>query len=93
MLKKPVGNRRRPWFARASSTALVIFCLGGPGGFAANLDSAVDKISTATPIKHVIIIVGENRSFDHLYATYEPKNRDERMLNLLSAGIVIDPAR
>ncbi len=24
---------------------------------------------TATPIKHVIIIVGENRSFDHLFAT------------------------
>lgn len=23
---------------------------------------------TATPIKHVIIIVGENRSFDHVFA-------------------------
>jgi phospholipase C len=26
-----------------------------------------------TPIKHVIIIVGENRTFDHLFATYKPK--------------------
>src|SRR5262249_35570104 len=40
------------------------------------------------PIKHVIIIVGENRSFDHLFATYVPKNRHERVLNLLSEGIV-----
>src|ERR1700751_4327486 len=51
-------------------------------------DRAVDRIPTASPIKHVIIIVGENRSFDHLYATYVPKNQDERGLNLLSEGIV-----
>jgi len=43
---------------------------------------------TATPIKHVIIIVGENRSFDHLYATYVPKRKEEKVLNLLSEGIV-----
>jgi hypothetical protein len=50
--------------------------------------NAVEKIRTASPIKHVIIIVGENRSFDHLFATYEPKSRDERVLNLLSERIV-----
>jgi phospholipase C len=54
----------------------------------ADPDSAVDKIPTATPIKHVIIIVGENRSFDHLYATYEPPKHNERVLNLLSERIV-----
>jgi phospholipase C len=43
---------------------------------------------TATPIKHVIIIVGENRSFDHLFATYVPKSRSEKVRNLLSEGIV-----
>src|SRR5215471_18876794 len=53
-----------------------------------DLDKAVDKIPTASPIKHVIIIVGENRSFDHLFATYEPKNRNERVLNLLSERII-----
>jgi phospholipase C len=36
----------------------------------------------------VIIIVGENRSFDHLYATYVPKNKSQRVLNLLSEGII-----
>ena len=42
---------------------------------------------TATPIKHVIVIVGENRSFDHLFATYVPK-QGETVNNLLYEGIV-----
>src|SRR3974390_551996 len=54
--------------------------------YAADPDKAVDKIPTASPIKHVIIIVGENRSFDHLFATYVPKHG--RVLNLLSEGII-----
>jgi phospholipase C len=49
--------------------------------------AVADDRATATPIKHVIIIVGENRSFDHLFATYVP-NRGERVLNLLSEGII-----
>ena len=51
-------------------------------------DRAVDKIKTASPIKHVIIIVGENRSFDHVFATYKPKTNDETVANLLSRKIV-----
>ena len=51
-------------------------------------DKAVDKIPTASPIKHVIIIVGENRSFDHLFATYVPRHGDEKVLNLLSERII-----
>src|SRR5271168_1181106 len=43
--------------------------------------------NTASPIKHVIIIIGENRSFDHVFATYVPKN-GETVNNLLSEGIV-----
>src|SRR5262245_59745507 len=46
------------------------------------------SLKTASPIKHVIIIVGENRSFDHLFATYVPRSRHESVLNLLSQGIV-----
>jgi phospholipase C len=42
---------------------------------------------TATPIKHVIVIIGENRSFDHVFATYVPK-KGEKVWNLLSQGIV-----
>jgi phospholipase C len=43
--------------------------------------------NTTTPIKHVIVIYGENRSFDHLYATYTPKT-EEAVNNLLSQGIL-----
>ncbi len=42
---------------------------------------------TVTPIKHVIIIIGENRTFDQVFATYQPKH-GQKVLNLLSEGIV-----
>ena len=42
---------------------------------------------TRTPIKHVIVLIGENRTFDHLFATYAPKSRDS-VKNLLSEGII-----
>jgi phospholipase C len=42
---------------------------------------------TKTPIKHVIVIIGENRTFDHVYGTYTPKP-GETVSNLLSKGIV-----
>jgi phospholipase C len=54
----------------------------------ASVASAKDpSTATNTPIKHVIVIIGENRSFDHVFATYEPKN-GETVWNLLSEGIV-----
>ena len=55
---------------------------------AASPPAPAKSLKTATPIKHVIIIVGENRSFDHLFATYTPKDKDDKVLNLLSEGIV-----
>jgi phospholipase C len=42
---------------------------------------------TTTPIKHVIVIIGENRSFDHVFATYQPKS-GQTVWNLFSEGIV-----
>jgi phospholipase C len=42
---------------------------------------------TASPIKHLIVIIGENRSFDHVFATYVPK-KGESVDNLLSKGII-----
>ena len=44
--------------------------------------------ATLTPIKHVVIIIGENRTFDHIFATYAPVNKGENVMNLLSQGIV-----
>jgi phospholipase C len=42
---------------------------------------------TNTPIKHVILLIGENRTFDHVFATYTPP-KGQSVHNLLSEGIV-----
>ena len=43
--------------------------------------------TTTTPIEHLIVIVGENHSFDNVYGTYRPR-RGQHIDNLLSKGIV-----
>ena len=53
----------------------------------ADTDNPNSKSETRTPIKHLIVLIGENRSFDHLFATYVPKSGDP-IVNLLSEGIV-----
>jgi phospholipase C len=85
----------RKWHEKATAymltLAISLLGFGAParaGNDGNNPDKPVDAIKTATPIKHVIIIVGENRSFDHLFATYEPMKKNETVLNLLSEGIV-----
>jgi phospholipase C len=42
---------------------------------------------TRSPIKHAIVIIGENRTFDHIFATYQPTN-GETVSNLLSKDII-----
>jgi len=44
-------------------------------------------VNTASPIKHVIVVVGENRSFDHVFGAYTPR-RGQTISNLLSKGII-----
>ena len=84
--------QRLPWQPRRTAfvLALAAWTIGyAPTGHATQeVDRNVDSIKTVTPIKHVIIIVGENRSFDHLFATYVPANKHEKVHNLLSEGIV-----
>ncbi len=41
-----------------------------------------------TPIHHVIIVIGENHSFDNVFATYQPADPSQQVWNLLSQGIV-----
>ncbi len=55
---------------------------GGPIGEGNNRDR-----DTKSPIKHVIVIMGENRTFDHVFATYKARN-GEFVDNLLSKGII-----
>jgi len=67
-----------------ASLALLQFSVGVP---MANANNEQKSGNTRTPIKHVIVIIGENRSFDHVFATYKPKN-GEHVWNLLSEGII-----
>ena len=57
------------------------------GGLLVSSAEAKEPSKTRTPIKHVIVIIGENRTFDHVFATYKPKEA-ERVHNLLSEGII-----
>lgn len=74
---------------RNTTVAAMILQLSIGSAFAAG--PVVPKHSrdneTSTPIKHVIVIIGENRSFDHVFATYVPK-KGEKVFNLLSQGVV-----
>src|SRR5215475_11244368 len=69
--------------------ALFQFSIGGPLASANDDDHGQKRSDTTSPIKHVIVIIGENRSFDHVFATYKPKH-GESVWNLLSEGIIKD---
>jgi phospholipase C len=61
----------------------------GPAGPTANSgpDPAA-SVATATPIKHVVVIFGENISFDHYFATYPAaqNNAGETAFHVLDGG-------
>ena len=81
------GNGLRVGLA---SLALLQFSVGAPVVTAhegQNGNQNEDRREDSTPIQHVIVLIGENRTFDHLFATYVPKN-GESVKNLLSEGII-----
>lgn len=49
--------------------------------------SSTTYAASNTPIKHLIVVVGENVTFDTLYGTYIPP-ANQSILNLVSQGIV-----
>lgn len=73
-------NRQRS-AAAVAGALLTLSALG-----AAHADSP-EESSTETPIKHVILIIGENRTFDQVFGTFRPVH-GQRVRNLLSEGIV-----
>ncbi len=72
----------------ASMFALLVN-LGAPAPAVAQTPAKRSALNTptASPIKHVIVIIGENRSFDHVFSTYKPKS-GQTVSNLLSKGII-----
>jgi phospholipase C len=76
--------KARQHFVVGASLFALLANLGAPA-YAADVQK---KAPAATsPIQHVIVIIGENRTFDHVYATYRPK-QGQHVANLLSKGIV-----
>jgi phospholipase C len=71
---------------RVCFVAVTVFQFSLAGPLAGTLQ-ADEKEHTRSPIKHVIVLIGENRTFDHLFATYVPKSHDS-VSNLLSKGII-----
>jgi phospholipase C len=70
-----------------ATLALFQFTVGASLASVAPPPQGNPSTDTRTPIKHVIVIIGENRSFDHVFATYKPK-AGESVRNLLSEGII-----
>ena len=81
---------RQPQRYRSVLVAVAIALPGmGISGSASSADpgATTDGSKTASPIKHVIVVVGENQSFDHLYGAHVPPSGDS-ISNLLVKGIV-----
>lgn len=74
---------------RAVVTAAILSLVGH------NAAGAADRLggshrndgNTTSPIRHVVVIIGENRTFDHIFSTYQPR-QGQTVDNLLSKGIV-----
>jgi phospholipase C len=67
--------------------ALVLAALIAAAAQACAGPLAANDDNTTTPIKQIIIILGENRSFDHIFGTYVPQP-GQSVMNILSEGIV-----
>ena len=65
--------------------ALCFTLFAAPPAASAGENSASRK--TATPIKRVIVLIGENRTFDNLFGTYVPRH-GQHVSNLRTKGIV-----
>ena len=74
------------WRSSAILALVALMSLAIPASALNNGPDDDREPKTASPIKHVILIIGENRTFDNIYATYVPKHGT--VSNLLSKGII-----
>src|SRR5579863_2151708 len=70
-----------------ASVAVTALGVVTTAAFAFDPDNSADRVHTTTPIKHVIVVLAENSSFDHAFGTFRPRN-GQHIHNLLSTGIV-----
>jgi hypothetical protein len=84
----PAPRRARRYHSAFVDVAIALLGMGIAGSASsAEPGAATDRPTTASPIKHVIVVIGENRSFDHLHGTHVPPSGDS-ISNLLLKGIV-----
>jgi len=85
----PIGTRLLKGVRLSLASAAMLQLMLGQPVLAYAESSQVNAPPRATTrIQHVIVIVGENRSFDHLFATYKPAKPTESVDNLLYQHIV-----
>jgi len=84
-------SQKRKWRLRAALSATLAALIAFPiPASAQNRNDGGDgdhHHRTETPVKHVIVLIGENRTFDHVFATYVPRSEDS-VRNLLSEHII-----
>jgi len=84
----PAASNKDAQFRPDAKQNIVLVQKGSdPHGTNPPYDSDDHSRYTRSPIKHVILIIGENRTFDHVFATYTPP-KGQTVSNLLSKGIV-----
>ena len=72
------ANLRTSRVATTSNSRETVHNGGAPSGLG----------NPRSPIRHLIVVVGENRSFDNVFGTYVPSNPTQTVWNLLSQDIV-----
>jgi len=91
-IKKAVLTSLHCLHTLSIALAVIQFGIGGQLAIPVQAAVAVNIAPTGdpdsvTPIKHLIVLIGENRTFDHLFATYVSPSGDH-VQNLLSEGII-----
>jgi phospholipase C len=82
------GRNHLAWGVSAAlSFSLLASTVGVADDKSEDRDGA-DAVKTVSPIKHVIILIGENRGTDHTFGVYKPRGKHQTISNLLSKGIV-----
>ena len=79
-------TRNRLLLTTALSGALLALAAGSTAVADDDRDDAHGR-DTATPIKHIIVLIGENRTFDNIFGMYRPRH-GQSISNLLTNGIV-----
>jgi phospholipase C len=78
---------KRATVAESILGVILTLVLAGCGNSNGESTSPTPPTTASPSIQHVIVVIGENRSFDAIFATYVPSD-GQTIWNLLSEGIV-----